>query len=105
MARLRREVFWSVDADRDLLLIWAFLATEASPDIADKKLRDIHHACRFLERNSLPGRPRDGLVPGMRSILAHPYVVFFRVAAAGVEVVRVLHQRQDLDAIFGDGDC
>jgi plasmid stabilization system protein ParE len=29
-------------------------------------------------------------------------VVFFRVAAAAVEIVRVLHQRRDIGAIFGE---
>ena len=30
------------------------------------------------------------------------YVVFYRVATAAVEIVRVLHQRRDIGAIFGE---
>jgi plasmid stabilization system protein ParE len=39
-------------------------------------------------------------MPGIRSVLVHPYVLFYRIAARSVEAVRVLHQRRDLDAIF-----
>jgi len=34
---------------------------------------------------------------GMRSVLVHP-----QVAASSVEIVRVLHQRRDLESIFAD---
>jgi plasmid stabilization system protein ParE len=39
---------------------------------------------------------------GMRSVLVHPYVIFFQVAASSVEIVRGLHQRRDLESIFAD---
>jgi toxin ParE1/3/4 len=46
------------------------------------------------------GRPRDELVPGLRSVLAHPHVIFYRISSDMIEVARVLHQRRDLPAIF-----
>ncbi len=39
-------------------------------------------------------------MPGLRSILVYPYIVFYRVTGATVEIVRVLHQRRDFAAIF-----
>jgi ParE toxin of type II toxin-antitoxin system, parDE len=46
----------------------------------------------------------DELIPGLRSVLAHPHIVFYRVSGSNIEVVRVLHQRRDIDAIFGSDD-
>jgi toxin ParE1/3/4 len=48
------------------------------------------------------GRSRDDLLPGSRSILVHPYVLFYRLADDGIDVIRVLHQRRDLTAILRD---
>jgi plasmid stabilization system protein ParE len=45
-------------------------------------------------------RPKDELVPGLRSVLAHPHVIFYRTSSDTIEVARVLHQRRDLAAIF-----
>jgi toxin ParE1/3/4 len=39
-------------------------------------------------------------MPELRSVLVLPYVVFYRVTELSVEIVRVLHGRRDLDAIF-----
>jgi plasmid stabilization system protein ParE len=38
----------------------------------------------------------------VRSVLVHPDVIFFQVAASSKEIVRVLHQRRDLESIFAD---
>jgi plasmid stabilization system protein ParE len=40
----------------------------------------------------------------MRSILANPYVVFYRINADCIEIVRVLHGRRDVESIFEDTD-
>ncbi len=51
----------------------------------------------------LKAHQRTELIKGMRSIVVHPYLVFYRPGDAVVEIVRVLHGRRDLDAIFADG--
>lgn len=102
MARRSRTVVLSADAERDIHDIWDYLASEASADIAEKTVRGIERKCRLLERHPFAGRPRDKLIVGMRSILVHPHVVFYRVTSETVEIVRVLHQRRDIDAIFAD---
>ena len=100
MASDSRAVIWSTDAERDTDDIWNYLVSEATSAVADPALREIARVCRLLERHPFAGRPRDSLIPGMRSILAHPYVIFYRVTALNVEIVRVLHQRRDIEAIF-----
>jgi len=56
----------------------------------------------MLERHPFSGRPRDGLRPGLRSLLADPHVIFYRVQNDTAEIVRVLHGRQDLDELFAE---
>ena len=100
MARRSRAVIWSANAERDIDEIWDYLEKEASTEIADEKVRDIARRCEMLARHPFAGRPRSDLIRGMRSILANPYAIFYRVNASNAEIVRVLHQRRDVDAIF-----
>jgi plasmid stabilization system protein ParE len=44
------------------------------------------------------------LAPGLRSALARPYTIFYRVQTDEVEIVRVLHERRDFPAIFSGRD-
>jgi toxin ParE1/3/4 len=90
----------SPEADEDLIEIWAYLAHEASDRVADNQLRDIEKACSTLKNWPYSGRKRDELLPGLRSIPVHPYIVFYRVREDAVEIVRVLHGRRDIDSIF-----
>jgi plasmid stabilization system protein ParE len=39
---------------------------------------------------------------GLRSVSVSRYVVFYRVTKIAVEIVRVLDERRDVDAIFSD---
>jgi toxin ParE1/3/4 len=81
-----------------------YLVSEASPRVAIAKLRDIVRASDRLERRPRDGRLRDKLAPGMRSILAQPYVIFYRIAARSVEIVHLLHGRRDIEAEFSEDE-
>jgi toxin ParE1/3/4 len=76
--------------------IWRYFAQVGSADVADGILRDINRVSQRLGRHPFMGRPRDELVTGLRSVLAHPHIVFYRVFDQTVEIARVLHQRRDL---------
>ena len=93
-----RRIVWAPRARRDLSEIWKYFARVGSVDVADKLLRDINHAGRQLGRHAFMGRPRDELVSGLRSVLVHPHIIFYRVSEEAVEIARVLHQRRDLMA-------
>jgi len=100
MPSVSRSIIWSIDAEEDLFQIWAYLARHASLAVADRQIRTIRRGSRRLARLPYSGRSRDDLVPGIRSILVAPYVVFYRVTDATVDIVRVLHGRRDLEVIF-----
>ena len=100
MPRAELPILWSACADDDLFRIWSYLAREASTGIADKVTRAIERKCQNLAAWPYAGRDRTDLLPGMRSLIAGSYIVFYRVEACTVQVVRVLHQRRDIDAVF-----
>jgi toxin ParE1/3/4 len=102
MAAVRPNIIWSPEAEQDLLDIWDYLARGVSLDVADDQISDIDRACRPLHDHPLAGRSREELAPTLRSIVASPYVVFYRVKEDTVQIVRVLHGARDLDAIFAD---
>jgi plasmid stabilization system protein ParE len=51
-------------------------------------------------RDALMWRRRDEVFPGLRSVLVHPYTIFFRVDGEIVQIVRVLHERRDFAKAF-----
>jgi toxin ParE1/3/4 len=53
-----------------------------------------------LADEALMWRPRDEVLPGLRSVLIHPYTIFYRVREGAVEILRVLHERRDFARIF-----
>jgi toxin ParE1/3/4 len=100
MARHDNRLIWSDDADADLLAIWRFGADEWSPTIADEHLKDIDETCRLLLEAPDLGRARDDIMIGVRSIPLDPHTIYYRVSVAGIEILRVLHQREDVTNIF-----
>ena len=51
----------------------------------------------MLAANPSAGRARDDLAPKIRSFPVGNYIVFYLPLSDGIEVVRVLHGRQDID--------
>ncbi len=87
-------IIWRASARDDLAQIIRTIAAE-NPAVA-KRLRALLEAAvsptaehPYLYRQS-------DRVPGTREIVAHPnYLVFYRVAAAHIEVVNVVHARRE----------
>jgi toxin ParE1/3/4 len=100
MASPKLPIIFSSAADEDLIQIWGYLAREVSEQIADRQLHEIDKLCSRLKAWPFSGRRRDELLPGMRSSLADPYVVFYRVGTDAIEIIRVLHGRRDIASIF-----
>ena len=53
-----------------------------------------------IAENPLSGRERPDLKEGLRYFPTGSYLVFYRVWAGRVEIVRVLHSARELDEIF-----
>ena len=95
---------WSPEAEQDLFDIWDYIWSAASAAVADKRLREIHHVCWLLGRSSELGKARDDVRAGLRSIPVDRHVVFYRITKEAIEIVRVLDERRDVEAIFWDGE-
>lgn len=90
----------SPEADADLVSIWLYGARTWSPAQASAYLLEIEALCNQLVVNPKLGKLRNDLVLGVRSILITPHVIFYRVSKEAIEIVRVLHQREDASATF-----
>jgi toxin ParE1/3/4 len=100
MPEKNRRVIWAPAADKDVRSVFSYYAREASPAIADRMVRDITETAAHLADRALTWRKRDDIAPGLRSVLCHPYVIFYRADDTSVEIVRVLHERRDFNAIL-----
>ncbi len=96
----RSSLLLSPRAADDLEDLWSYVADSTSDDIADGRMDRIFEACSMLRDQPRSGRPRDELAPGLRSVAVPPWVVFYRIRADTLEVVRVLHGRRDLPSIL-----
>lgn len=103
MAGRKRPIVWSPEAEADLAHIWNYYVEVAGHKVADAIVRAIGEACLMLEEHPLAGRTRDEIRPGLRSVLASPYVIFYRVNADIAQIIRILDGRRDIDEIFSDG--
>jgi toxin ParE1/3/4 len=96
----RLRLIWSADANEDLISIWHYGADEWSEQIAEKHLFEIEHMCGRLVEMPTLGKPRDELIAGMKSFVVRPHVVFYQLSKGELEVVRILHQRVDVEGAF-----
>lgn len=98
MARIEKRA----EANLDLYEIWEYVALK-SPASADKIIRRINGIFELLSENPGVGRKQDDLAPGLRVFPVSPFLVFYIPLPdrEGVEIVRVLHERQDRDRAFG----
>lgn len=84
-------------ADLDLDSIWDFIASD-SIRAAEKQIGRIGEIFEMLVENPLAGRERRELRVGLRSFPIGNYVIFYIPLPDGVEIIRVMHGRQDIDA-------
>src|SRR3954453_6527129 len=108
MENVRREVVWSLTAQRDLIDIWGYFANVASPATADRLVDEIEAAANRLVVDPRMHRVRRDLIPNLpgelRSVPAPPYTQFYRMnpqSAHGheeIEILRVLHERRDFSS-------
>lgn len=86
-------------ARADLEQIWDYTHDRWGADQAEEYLRELQHAIERAATNPRIGRPCDEIRPGYRKLAAGSHTLFYRLTPAHdvVDVVRVLHQRMDVD--------
>jgi toxin ParE1/3/4 len=85
-------------AQADLEQIWDYTHDRWGVDQAEEYLHELQHAIDRVAANPRIGRACDEIRPGYRKLAAGSHTLFYRVTADDViDVVRVLHQRMDID--------
>jgi toxin ParE1/3/4 len=90
-------------AESDLDDIWLYVAKESSSiEIANRLIDTITDRFLTLARFPYMGRSREeDLGPGYRSLPVGEYVILYCVENEDVLVLRVVHGRRRLEALFG----
>jgi toxin ParE1/3/4 len=96
-----RSVHRSPEAEADLQSTLSYLA-ERSPPAAKRYAKQFQGKIRLIANQPAVGRKRDALRPGLRSVVVHPYVLFYRFTDTQIEIVRVLHGARDLPTFFDE---
>ena len=87
----------SPQAQADIDAIWDYTADRWSEAQADRYVNDLRDAIETIVRDPRRGKPCDHLRRGYRKYSVGAHVLFFRVVANVIEVVRVLHQSMDFE--------
>ena len=90
-------------AETDLDDIWLYVAKESgSIEIANRLIDTITNRFFMLAGFPYVGRARDDdFGPGCRSVAVGEYVIVYCVENQDVLILRVIHGRRDLEALFG----
>jgi len=85
-------------AHADLEQIWDDTHHRWGVDQTEEYLRELQHAIDRAAANPAIGRACEQIRPGYRSLAAGSHTLLYRATADGIiDVVRVLHQRLDVD--------
>jgi toxin ParE1/3/4 len=85
-------------ARRDLSEIWDYSAVQWGTAQADRYIRLIASACDALATGRATGRSAEAIRAGYFRQIVGSHVLFYRARKrGGIEVVRILHQRMDLE--------
>ena len=96
----RKYALWSSDALSDMESIWSFYLHSVGPDTAEKIIREINEVVGVLSEYPLVGHTRNEVRRGLRSLIASPHIIFYRLVNNAPEIVRVLDGRQDIEESF-----
>jgi toxin ParE1/3/4 len=96
------QFFLSQPAIRDIEDIADFIASQQSLQQAEEFLAKLDD--KFARMTQFPnlGRPRDEILPGMRSLAVDSYLIFYAVTASDIEILRVVSGYRDINALFAE---
>ena len=101
-----RTVHLSPQADQDIDKQFAYLAEQASLDVALRLLEATQEAFQALVRMPEMGVNRDFHHPALEGLRMWPikgfqhHLVFYRPTDSGIDVIRVLHAARDIRSLL-----
>ena len=84
-------------ADQDLAQIWRHTNENWGKSQANKYLKLLEKGLQMLLQHPRSGKVRDEIRRGYRSLPVENHVVFYRIRDKDIEIVRILHQRMEVN--------
>jgi len=92
----------SKKAISDLEDIWVYTVEKWSIEQADRYYSLIFDEINFLCMNVDAGKSMEHVRKGYRASKVKSHLIFYRVVNSVVEIIRILHERMDLDNRLAD---
>jgi toxin ParE1/3/4 len=90
----------SQDAERDLEEIFVYWAERASLAAADRLIEAIVNRFWLLGEYPDSGKPSDDIARGVKCFPAGKYLIYYRAAAKGVDILHIFHGARDQKRAF-----
>ena len=90
----------SQDAERDLEEIFVYWAERAGLATADRLIEAIVNRFWLLGEYPDSGRPSDEIARGVECFPAGEYLIYYRAARNGVDILHVFHGARDQKRAF-----
>jgi toxin ParE1/3/4 len=86
----------------DLEEIWLYTAEKWSVEQADRYYSLIFDEINYICRNINAGKSMEHVRKGYRASKVKSHLVFYRVKNNAIEVIRILHERMDIENRLND---
>lgn len=90
------------EAENDLIEIWQYIA-EDDQEAASRVLHSLDEKFHLLAQNSKLGSARPDIATDLRYFVDGNYLILYREATEGIEVVRVVHGARSLKTLIPVG--
>ena len=92
----------SKKAVADLEEIWLYTVEKWSVEQADRYYNLIFDEINYICKNSNAGKSMEHVRKGYRSAKVKSHLIFYRVINATIDVIRILHERIDIENRLND---
>ncbi len=94
--------FISKKAVSDLEEIWLYTIEKWSIEQADRYYNLIFDEINYICKNINAGKSMEHVRKGYRASKVKSHLIFYRVINNTIEVIRILHERMDIENILND---
>ena len=94
--------YLSDPAKRELDDIWDYYFETVSESVANRQVAYLSDHFELLSEFPHMGRARPEHARGIRSHIAHPYVIWYYIWPDQIEISRIVHGSQDISRLFAD---
>lgn len=73
-------------------------------DAGERLFQEFTKKCQYIAKFPNLGKSYSYLRPSLRGLPLDGYIILYQVVEDGVEIVRVVSGRQDLESLFSESD-